>query len=211
MDIKINGFSTIFVIVLSILGFLVGFKACAEHKAKESALDQLDGLKTQLAGKDETIKRWVDKDSNNHLTIKQLELDKEIIHRMYELEKVKPKQIKSVTKYTTSIDTFFVVDSFYRDNDIVIRTPGDTVYLSLKDSLQITEYWKRKWFLGAKNTYIDIQNRNKYVKMSKIVAYRVKTKKPLFIIGPYMGYNALNNNFSAGVAIIIYPLSLKIY
>lgn len=211
-----SGFSTIFVIALSILGFMVGFKACGEHKGRESAMKQVDDLKAQLVEKDRLIKHYIDEDSNKHIRIKQLELDREVLQRVtletQRLLKLKPKQIKSKTEATTSIDTTLKLhDTVYIDEFIYVKVKGDSIRIALNDTIHITEYWKRKWFLGAKHTYVDLSNRNPYVKIDNITAYRIKTKRPLFVIGPYVGYDVITNNFSAGVCILLYPLALKIY
>lgn len=195
---------------LIIIACLFGISKC--NKAK----DQLKQYESIIDHKDAEIRSWIDDNGKKHATIKQLMLDNEVLYSLAQTKEVakdlriKTKQVRGSTKFITSIDTFFKVDTFYEDEYIYIRMSGDTVILASTDTFQLTEYWKRKWFLGQKHTYIDISNKNPYIKVDKISSYKVKPRNPTILISPYVGYDFITNRPSVGVCISLYRVSLKL-
>jgi predicted RND superfamily exporter protein len=120
--------------------------------------------------------------------------------------KIKEKQIQrlSVSVNKIEIHEKLKVDTFYKkvpcdDADSLIIANNyqfkwkdswmeasgsiggdkDSIHISGVDTLNRVDYWKRKWFLGAKHYYSDFSNSNKHIKLAnnKSVQFRDKEKK----------------------------------
>lgn len=93
----------------------------------------------------------------------------------------------------------------------------DSLEISGIDSLQLTEYWKRKWFLGNKTYYTDVKNKNPYIHVTELKAVRSMKQDPKWLIAPsfQLGYGSgtkswMDMRLQVGVSLIYYPLSIKI-
>jgi hypothetical protein len=194
------------IIILGLVS-LIAFKGCQQNKLEKELRSYQDRLDNQW---DSTL-HYKDKFNKEHavaerITVEKYALQNELKWISEEL-KIKPKQIKGTTRVVTNIDTFFKVDSFYQDPYIQIVKIKDTVKLKLTDTLQVVDYWKRKWILSSKKYYVDIKNSNPYVKTTSILAREIKVKKPTILIGPSVNFNG---NLSVGISILYYPLTLKL-
>lgn len=196
-----------FIIILVILVSLLAFKSCQQNKLEKQLSDYQERLDNQW----DSTRHYKDKYGKEHAVAERILVEKYALQNELKwLSKelgIKPKQIKGTTKIVNEIDTFFSIDSFYSDRYITIVKTDSTVKLKLTDTLQVTDYWKRKWFLGSRKYYVDIKNSNPYVKTTSILAREIKVKKPTILIGPSINYNG---NLSVGFSILYYPLTLKL-
>lgn len=74
----------------------------------------------------------------------------------------------------------------YRDKwaDIKFRPPADSISkgtfdLSYNADLTIAQYWKRKWILGAKRSYIDIYSNDPRTTIQSVKKLTVEQRQPL--------------------------------
>lgn len=194
-------------IIVLILVSLLGFKGCQQNKLEKTLSDYQKRLDNQW----DSTRHYKDKYNKEHAVAEKVIVEKYILQNdlkwLSEELRIKPKQIRGSSKITTVIDTFFKVDSFYSDPYVRIVKVKEGIKLKLTDTLQVTDYWKRKWFLGNKRYYVDVKNSNPYVKTTSILAREIKVKKPTIIIGPSINYNG---NLSVGFSILYYPLTLKL-
>ncbi len=195
--------------ILSIVG-----RSCTSQK-RTALIQHYEKL---ISDEGRETKKWKDAYGNEHITAVQLKLEKEVVEsaniEQARLLKIKPKQIQGVTKYTTSVDTFFVFDTSYQDPWITLKYVHDTLNLTMRDSLSIVQYQKRNKILflpiGKKQTYIDIYNRNKHIKLGGVITYSVKQPKHKVEIVLYGGWDFINNRFSAGIGIVPSFLTIKL-
>lgn len=201
---KEQGYLRLFVIILV---FFVFYKNCKENKLEKSLMSYQEKLDNQV---DSTI-HYKDIYGKEHAVSEKLYVDRVVLQNEIKwLSKelsIKPKQIKGSTRIVNQIDTFFKFDTVYKDPYIQIVKSHDTIRLKLTDTLQVTDYWKRKWVLGQKKYYVDVKNSNPYVKTTSIMAREIKVKKPTILIGPSVLFNG---NISVGISILYYPLTLKL-
>lgn len=201
---KEQGYLRLFVIILV---FFVFYKNCKENKLEKSLMSYQEKLDNQI----DSIVHYKDIYGKEHAVSEKLYVDRVVLQNEIKwLSKelsIKPKQIKGSTKIATQIDTFFKFDTVYKDPYIQIVKSHDTIKLKLTDTLQVTDYWKRKWILGQKKYYVDVKNSNPYVKTTSIMAREIKVKKPTILIGPSVLFNG---NISVGISILYYPLTLKL-
>ena len=197
-------------VALIIVIFLVGiimFKSCGKREVEKNLAHYQDMLEDQL----DSTRHYKDIYNREHAVTEKLYVENYMVRqdlkRISEELKIKPKQIKSAGRIINSIDTFIVVDSVYSDPDIQIVRSHDTINIKLNDTLKVYEYWKRKWFLAQKKTFIDVVNTNHYIKVKDINMYAIKPKTPKILIGPSINYNG---KLSIGFSILYYPLTLKL-
>ena len=106
-------------------------------------------------------------------------------------------------------DTFKLKDSVYIDKWNTIKIVSmDSVYVAIRDTFQIVDYWDRKWLFAQKKYYVDVKNSNPLLKIEKVTSREIRVGTPHFIIGPSVQYS-LNKGLYPGVSIIYYPFSLK--
>lgn len=177
----------------------------------ESALSL---TKEDLGKAQSEVVRWKDKYGKEHLRSEKLVVDKAIIEAVSveqaRLLKIKPKQIEGSTIVTTETIFKEKFDTLYQDNYIYIEKTKDSLSLALNDTLIFTEYWKRTWFLGRKRHFVDLQNKNPYIKLTGLKTIEAKGKSPTIIIGPSLSYNILTNRPVVGFSLLYYPLTLKL-
>ena len=85
--------------------------------------------------------------------------------------------------------------------------------LEINDTLMVTNYSKRKWFLSPRRYFTDVSGKNPYIKIKGVQTLGESIKDPTFIIAPSisLGYGLDSRVYpTAGVSIIYYPLSIKI-
>lgn len=168
----------IIIIISAVLVFLLAIRGCEQERHLKSYISTAELLKKTA---EDTAKKYRDLYGNEHAYAQKLIVDK--LYLQNEIEslskrlKVKPKNINGFTTVTSKGEIKVVVDTFYRDADVIISLKRDTLNMTLNDTLVITDYWKRKWFLGKKHYYIDIYNTNRYITLDKIVAREIKGRR----------------------------------
>lgn len=145
--------------------------------------------------------------------------------------KIKPKTIKSYIQADAKIDTVlkpeyipvYITDTIQIGDSIRIDSIlayqldyQDSVWLSIKGTvpsksglqvslqtkISVTEFYKKKWFLGKKHHYIDIGVDNPYIKLSNAQSYHLKPPARLRIrpgIGLGVTYDPINQRFVPGI------------
>lgn len=175
-----------------------------------------------IEDKENTINYWKGKDSVNHATIEILKIEKGnqkiAFDKLAKSLNVKPKDINSNTNVTTIVRIPIYLHDTTKINSKYIQIQKDTdyLYVSLEDTMNITNYSKRKhWYSLTKSTFVDVSNVNPFIHINKIKSYEVTSAKPLIIIGPYLGigYSPLRNTIypSVGISAMFYPFTYKIY
>lgn len=133
--------------------------------------------------------------------------------------KIKPKFIKGVDKLVYKTDTVIKNKNVYipigdtsclveqHDNylDLVaVQTPsGQSIHLSLRDTVTHTTVTKRKGFLslGRKETTVIVRNANPYVGIpQEAYSWKIKEKTPWFVAGPSIGYDPINRRLIYGIS-----------
>lgn len=70
-----------------------------------------------------------------------------------------------------------------------VTAPTPAIHYRMTDSLIVTTYWKRKWLLGRKQTYIDAYSLNPHVTVKGLTGVRILSERPKrWSLGPYVGY-----------------------
>lgn len=92
-------------------------------------------------------------------------------------------------KAEKKIDSLQRLTYYYRDKYLQLAyrpaKPGDTTDngqfdFKYNDSLNVVQYWKRSWFLGAKKNYIDIFSNDPRTTVNGIKRLVVEQKEPSF-------------------------------
>lgn len=93
--------------------------------------------------------------------------------------KLKDTTILTVNKVYVSGQTFNYKDQFETVSGTIV---GDSINWTLqhKDSLEIVQYWDRKWFLGKKKYFNEIKSINPNTEISYQKNIRAKRKRGLF-------------------------------
>lgn len=154
-----------------------------------------------------------------------IEMQKELYKRELDSIKrnvgIKPGSISMVSDIATkadlslSGDTVHVHDTLYQFSSSpllpyynikgVISPHHWDVDLQIYDTLHTIMYTKHHLF-SPNETILNIANSNPYVKVIGGKVIIIKQKRPLFTIGPYIGYEIYpNNHFSVGIS-VQYPL-----
>ena len=123
------------------------------------------------------------------------------------ISKGKIRGVKTIK--VSGSDTFKLKDSVYIDKwNTIIIISMDSVYVAIRDTFQIVDYWDRKWLFARKKYYVDVKNSNPLLKIEKVTSREIRVATPHFIIGPSVQYS-LNKGLYPGISIIYYPFSLK--
>lgn len=178
----------------------------------------------------EPTKEVIDINNKIHDVITQQvvekEEQKEYVDSLTKVLKVKEKDLESVTKAASGIDTGF------SSNTNIEYRPKDTIYsvhkkdnwidisayagrdsgkilLSLKDTLTYTTLTKSRLF--STKRYVDIYHSNPYINTTSAYSLSFKEKQPFMIIGPYVGYGYDGQRFrpSIGVAVTVPLIKIK--
>lgn len=133
---------------------------------------------------------------------------------------IKEKQLQQFITASTRTEgsVRIQVDTFYTDTTTLYRFNYSDQWLYLDgamdgglfvnykftDSIIITQFWKRRWFLGRKQYYVDGYSLNPNTRFTGLSSVKVGSKAPGRIgIGPYIGYgwNGAAWTPSAGVSL----------
>lgn len=144
-----------------------------------------------------------------------------IITKLAEDLMISAKNINSSTTISTitsateveflkrEIDSLKRITYFYRDKYLTLAVHpvslDDTIDeptfdFSYNADLNITQYTKRKWFLGTKESFTDISSTDPRTSIKGVRTFTVKQKEPTFglRIQAVAGYNMASANFFAG-------------
>ncbi len=129
------------VIVILIVVLLITMKSCERQKSKVESQSQLISLMDSSYQK--SLKSWKDKEGHQHLTISQLQLDKEELSKLVEKQAkllgIKSKNIRSVTTLTTEV----IVDKGLKVDTLEKIVYVDSVHM---DTLrQFNFHYNDKW------------------------------------------------------------------
>lgn len=193
-------------------------------------------IETLYKSKDSAVNEvitWKDKFNIEHATAEQIGMDIKVMEARSEkiasVLDVKPSNIQRITVTQSKInyrDTLIirykdsllladpsVKESYLMKQDKWMRIMVDlnsfVISISGNDTLTVAEYYKRKWLFGERKTYIDVSHANPYITSTSVQGYAVKTRSPLFIVGPSLSVG-IQGQFVPGVSILFYPLTLKI-
>ncbi|GAA4341584.1 hypothetical protein GCM10023149_53970 [Mucilaginibacter gynuensis] len=103
-------------------------------------------------------------------------------------------QVATVTKYEKlkaerKYDSLQRLTYYYKDKYLQLAyrpaRPGDTTDngqfdFAYNDSLHVVQYWKRKWLLGAKKSYVDIFSSDPRTTVNGVKRLVVEQKEPTF-------------------------------
>lgn len=117
-------------------------------------------------------------------------------------------KLKALKKY----DSLQRITYFYKDKYLQLAyrpaLPGDTIDngqfdFKYNDSLNVVQYWKKKWFMGAKKSYIDIFSNDPRTTINGVKRLVVQQEEPSFglriqAVGVY-GFDAKKINVGPGV------------
>ena len=146
---------------------------------------------------------------------------KPIIEKLAENLSVAPKQIESSTTISTStsakelelqkkVDSLENITYNYKDKYLDVTfipnidtNKNPTFNFAYDADLNVTQYWKKKWFLGAKNSYTDISSNDPRTTIRGVKTFTVIQKQPSLglRIQAVGGYNLNSSNFFGGPSI----------
>lgn len=168
----------------------------------------------------DSVKHWKDEYGNEHAKSKviesnnldlftKLESTNETIKELQKVIKSNKKiQSATVVKTVTKIDTVLVrvKDTFrIKDKDIdyiaTLKNDSLTTQLSLTSYLKLVHRYERKNIFSKKYLIIDAYEDNKYIKVDDVRSLRLPVERKRFGIGPFLGYDIINGNFSGGISV----------
>lgn len=98
------------------------------------------------------------------------------------------------------VQQFNYADEWIQEAGEISNGIADIDY-TVKVPIELTTYWRRKWFLGKKKYYIDGTSKNPNVTINGLHEVMIRQRIPgRFGIGPYIGVDG-GGKFSAGVAL----------
>lgn len=197
------------VIILAIL-LAVGIYMLSYILFLKSKVDSLESYRSmyELASKENEIfkdeaGKWRNRAENAEVTLDNLKDLKELKRLSSEFEGVK-KSLKNLENYisvssTTNIEqTIKLKDSIVYKDSVAYNLPSFTyndqwtivsgvidsgdvkLKVSNKDSLEVVQYWDRKWFLGKKKYFTEIKSHNPNTKIDYQKNIKVKRRRGLF-------------------------------
>lgn len=199
--------------VLCTIGFM---KACI-HPKSLSSIDPLVLKPTTEYVKDGVV----------HEVIKTRELTQSEMNHITDSIRSTIKgepEIKEVTKVVERVDTIFrdlpvtisgdtvetsKIDSYVTAKAVInTRLKQGEITLSLRDTLtQVRTV--QKHFLRANTQQIDITNKNPYNKINAGSSIVVKEPKTLFVLGPAVVINPINQKVTWGISLTFNAFSIK--
>lgn len=205
-----NFFKNYGYLIAAVIILFLGLRGCYTEKGYKKAFNDANALLIHQAL--ETV-HWKDDAGKAHATNKTLIVDKLIMEQenahLAQQLKIKPKQIKGATSYITRTEIVKQFDTSYVDNWIEIYKDKDSIRISMTDTFQYVQYWKKSWFLSRKRYYIDISNSNPYVKVDKIKSLEVGKKDPNFILGLSTTYDPFSNRLVGGITLMYFPATIR--
>ena len=197
------------VIILAIL-LAIGIYMLSYILFLKSKVDSLESYRSmyELASKENEIfkdeaGKWRNRAENAEVTLDNLKDLKELKRLSSEFEGVK-KSLKNLENYisvssTTNIEqTIKLKDSIVYKDSVAYNLPSftyndqwtivsgviDSGDVKLKvsniDSLEVVQYWDRKWFLGKKKYFTEIKSHNPNTKIDYQKNIKVKRRRGLF-------------------------------
>jgi hypothetical protein len=144
----------------------------------------------------------------------QKEAVKKDLDSVTKLLNIKAKQVTSITRSKFQIEVHekpttdsvveivpcpegdsisIVTERYFTWSDAWMSVSGrlgnsiDSVHVIGIDTLSIVNYWKRKWLLGPKHYYVDINNSNDHIKLTEYKGVQFREKEKKWSVGPYVG------------------------
>lgn len=163
--------------------------------------------------------------------ITQWQVEKEALEKktdsIAQLLKIKLKEIKEVTVYTTKIDTVFkdsivqVVTTELKDTTFIaeyedawvtqkaiVNKDSSKLYLAIRDTPVIV-FTQKSPFLGKSTSEVKIYHSNPYIKAETGYSYKVRLKEPILVIGPGVGYDPFGRRFSFNIQATVPLIKIK--
>jgi hypothetical protein len=194
-------------------------------------LSQKDQINTEA----EIIARKVDKEGIEHVTIeatknllpaneaKESAVSPGILDTTAMAIGILKKQVKDLTVINSTLlaENIQVKKIINSDNSISYNYSDKWVNLKFTPSidttsegrfdfsynadLNIVQYWKRNWFLGAKKSYIDIYSNDQRTKINNVKRLVVEQESPMFglRLQASTSYNPVDGEISVGPAMRI--------
>lgn len=226
------------VLLLIVIAIMVGsIKSCNDkvQEIKELKAHPGDSLANSK------IKEWQDK--YNLLHIQTENIQSQYAFGKYKdsiggLLNIKPRQIQAASKTGSilavneklRVDTAVVTNLLANGGSDTIKNYNfswrdawmqvagqigdkDSIHITGTDTLSRVDYWKRKWFLGAKHYYTDLNNSNPHIKAVgyKGIEFRQKEKKWSVGLSLQYGYPLNNIQFTKPVTSIGISLQYSIF
>jgi spore coat polysaccharide biosynthesis protein SpsF (cytidylyltransferase family) len=188
-------------IIIFLTSYLLFMQSKIDSLSSYKSMYELT-LKENKVFQDEAGK-WRNRAENAEVTVDNLKDLKELKNLSSEFKELK-KNLKNLENYisinsqTTIEQTIKLKDSIVYKDSVAYNLPsfnfknewttirgvidnGD-VRLSIqnKDSLEVVQYWDRKWFLGKKKYLTEIKSNNPNTKISYQKNIKVKRKRGLF-------------------------------
>lgn len=158
-----------------------------QQHAKEVA--HIVSLEAALTAKDKEIQRLADK---LHLRTAQIKDMLEVMardsgHVTVRVDTFIDSSRKDVAGNPIKVQRFGYKDTWAEIDGQISEGIADIDY-SVSVPINVTTYWKRRWFLGRKTYYVDGTSSNPNVSITGINKVMIKDRMPgRFGIGPYVG------------------------
>jgi len=202
--------------IYTILGIFIFWVVLTETCTSQARLKSIKIQKELISNLSDSVTHYKDKYGNEHAVASKIITEKEYlqddIKSLSNQLELKEKQIRSYSRIVNNAEAKIILDTSYqyRDSFIYLSLKNDTLFIQIKDTIQIVDYWKRTWFLGRKKYFVDVKNSNPMFKTTAIISREVKVKQPKLIIGPSFQYTPFVNRASFGFSILYYPFSIKL-
>jgi hypothetical protein len=199
-------FSRLYIVASLILVAYLGWAAYFREQ------EVIHDIQTTTIQRTDSIRHYKDAAGREHVQRVLAEAGSKAIGTVYRREidsikaalNIKEKQLQAFTLAATvnqgyvplKVDTVYIDSAAtynfaYNDRWLdVSGSVGKNSFLKYKmtGSLVFTTYWKRKWLLGRKTTYIDAYSHNPHVRVTGLDGARISIKEPgRFGVGPYIG------------------------
>lgn len=122
-----------------------------------------------------------------------------------------------IVQTTTDIDTIYVpfnkpvgldferdihiTDQFYNLNAYINQDGFSLNSLTIPNKMSFVIGTKKKGLFSKPTYQIDVKHSNPYIKTKGIDSYTLKPDVKRFSLGPYFGYDLINQNFGLGVSL----------
>lgn len=175
--------------------------------------------------RNDTTRHWVDDQGRQHGETRLAQADIAILMAAYprvdsilRVLDIQGKQLQALTAMSTTTagsfrpklesvargdKTFQQIsykDKWLELDGVITDTP--ILQYSIYDSFIVSTYWKRKWWLGKKEVFIDAYSLNPASKVNNLTGLKVSTENPKrFGIGPYVGYGWNGREWAPSVGV----------
>lgn len=195
--------------IISITLIIAAFLAAFFIRGAIAHRQQLKAIAQSVEGYDSKISYWKDSYNVEHAKNIAVQADEESISTLYvhkmdslsERLRIARKNIEAFQNVTAQATggytakvihdtlqlTFHHTDSFFTEK-VVIRGDSARVDWSISMPINLTQYWRRSWFLGRKTHYIDGYSDMPNVHITNLKSVRINAKEPRrWGIGPQVG------------------------